>query len=357
MKKLFTFLFVLPLFLFMAGTANGAATDASGKWCMKIPEQVKTVEGIDVIIPAEFQTFNVSFDGSGGVHHVQTSQPSGQQLGTDGVYHFMETTPPYSGAYFDNSDGTYDFDPNATTGWFVTAGGVVAGISIEMTIHQYVYSDAADEITDGIIAVNVDFSSLFDVPPGSFVTTVDIFFSASHRDECPVSVTVQPPVAMAGTDQIVFDEVILDGSQSYDPDGIIESYHWILQHRESPSYDLTANGMIPTVSGLESGFYDVTLTVTDDDGLRATDTILVVAAGKCDRATIVIGGYDSGVIDSHYYGILISDYIGYCAMITKKNGQFVRAVSRFTRQLERHGVITRREKRAIIRCAVKADFH
>jgi hypothetical protein len=341
----------------MAGAVNGAATDASGDWCMQIPEQVKTVEGIDVTIPVEFQTFNVSFDGSGGVHHVQSSLPTDQQLGADGVYHYMKTAPPYSGTYFDNSDGTYDFDPNATTGWFVTAGGAVPGISIEMTIHQYIYSDAADKITDGIIAVNVDLSLLFGDPPGSFITTVDIFFSASRRDECPVSVTVKPPVAMAGTDQIVFDEVKLDGSQSYDPDGEIESYHWILQHRESPSYDLAAEGMIPTVSGLERGFYDVTLTVTDDDGLSATDTILVAAAGECDRATIIIDGYDTGVLDSRYFGILISDCIDYCAMITKRNGQFVRAVSRFTRQLERHGFITSREKRDIMRCAVKADFH
>jgi len=92
-----------------------------------------------------------------------------------------------------------------------------------------------------------------------------------------------PPVADAGLDQIVPDVATLDGSGSSDPDGTIESYLWELNHRDPdhPEYDRTANGESPTVSGLELGFYDVTLTVTDNDGLTATDTMLIAVAGPC----------------------------------------------------------------------------
>ncbi|MBC2713946.1 MAG: hypothetical protein HF978_01405 [Desulfobacteraceae bacterium] len=94
------------------------------------------------------------------------------------------------------------------------------------------------------------------------------------------SITIDP-VANTGPDQIVFDSAALDGSQSYDPDGMVESYQWDLQHRENPGYNQTAEGVNPEVSNLESGFYDITLTVTDDDGLTGTDTVVMVAAGAC----------------------------------------------------------------------------
>ena len=90
-----------------------------------------------------------------------------------------------------------------------------------------------------------------------------------------------PPTADAGVDKVVLDTVILDGSASYDPDGLVDSYEWTLQHRETPAYDRTAFGITPTVSALNPGFYDVILTVTDNDGLVDTDTMLLAVAGQC----------------------------------------------------------------------------
>ncbi|MCK4758045.1 MAG: PKD domain-containing protein, partial [Thermoplasmata archaeon] len=77
-----------------------------------------------------------------------------------------------------------------------------------------------------------------------------------------------PPIADAGADQItdVDIELIFDGSGSYDPDGTIISYDWDF-----------GDGAIGTgVNALHTyttaGNYMVILTVTDDDGLSATDT-------------------------------------------------------------------------------------
>ena len=113
-----------------------------------------------------------------------------------------------------------------------------------------------------------------------------LYIASSNGTLTAISIATVPsnesPYADAGSDQVVFDEVTLDGSQSFDPDGTIEYYEWNLEHRENSDYDRSANGEKPIVSDLEPGFYDVTLTVTDNDGLENTDTMLLAATGKCD---------------------------------------------------------------------------
>jgi len=100
-------------------------------------------------------------------------------------------------------------------------------------------------------------------------------------------VTITPPVANAGPDQVVFDKVTLDGGASSDPGGTIISYQWDLQHWEDPAYNRTAEGVTPMISNLEKGFYYVTLTVTSDNGCSITDTVLLAAAGQCRGGGVV----------------------------------------------------------------------
>jgi len=92
----------------------------------------------------------------------------------------------------------------------------------------------------------------------------------------------QPPVANAGPDQTVIDEdnngeeqVTLDGSASQDPDGTIASFVW------SEDGLQIATGINPTVI-LSTGTHSITLTVTDNGGLKDTDsvTIKVLEEGK-----------------------------------------------------------------------------
>jgi len=90
-----------------------------------------------------------------------------------------------------------------------------------------------------------------------------------------------PPSADAGLDEVVSDVAILNGSGSSDADGTIDSYQWELVYRGEPAYTKTASGVSPLVLDLEPGFYDVTLTVTDDDGYTGSDTILLASSGEC----------------------------------------------------------------------------
>jgi hypothetical protein len=87
----------------------------------------------------------------------------------------------------------------------------------------------------------------------------------------------QPPLANAGPDQTVAADsggsatVTLDGSASLDPDGSIVSYSWVTGATTltgpNPSHDFPV------------GTHVVTLTVTDNGGASATDTVTITVSG------------------------------------------------------------------------------
>lgn len=83
------------------------------------------------------------------------------------------------------------------------------------------------------------------------------------------------PVAFAGDDLLIDDveglgsaEIIFDGSQSTDADGIISNYSWSLNGQQV-AWEAKSNLKIAI------GKYDLVLTVTDNDGATATDTLHV----------------------------------------------------------------------------------
>ena len=93
-----------------------------------------------------------------------------------------------------------------------------------------------------------------------------------------------PPTALAGADQVVKegDKVTLDGTGSFDPDGTIVSYKWMLEEwdDEDPPANLsaastsTATFTAPVLNST-SGAYGFDLTVTDNDALTHTDSTVV----------------------------------------------------------------------------------
>jgi hypothetical protein len=113
---------------------------------------------------------------------------------------------------------------------------------------------------------------------GSFGLVV-LFLCACKRElSCENCAGNQPPIAKAGADQTILlpaDSTLLNGSASVDPDGTITSYHWkIVQGPLVPV--ITSQQEAQTrVKGLLSGVYHFELTVTDNVGLLAKDTIEV----------------------------------------------------------------------------------
>ncbi|WP_027395913.1 CBM35 domain-containing protein [Aquimarina latercula] len=83
------------------------------------------------------------------------------------------------------------------------------------------------------------------------------------------------PIADAGADQSIVDldangteTITLDGSFSSDPDGIIATYIWTKDGNQ------IADGRQSDVD-LPIGYHNITLTVTDDQGLSSTDQIAI----------------------------------------------------------------------------------
>jgi len=112
-------------------------------------------------------------------------------------------------------------------------------------------------------SLNIAFTASVDRPKVSAIEVI------------PVPPSGSAPIANAGPDQTVADTngingepVQLNGSASTDSDGTIVSYVW------KENGVTIATGVTPTVT-LSNGPHTITLTVTDNDGLTHTDTVLI----------------------------------------------------------------------------------
>jgi hypothetical protein len=103
----------------------------------------------------------------------------------------------------------------------------------------------------------------------------------------------QSPIANAGTNQVAYNSVILDGTLSSDSDGAVSSYHWMLRHRDNSSYDRIFSGATLTVSDLAAGFYDVSLTVTDNYGLLSNSANILLAVVPANTVEQIRAGWYS----------------------------------------------------------------
>jgi len=86
----------------------------------------------------------------------------------------------------------------------------------------------------------------------------------------------QAPVAKAGPDQQIVDaegdgeDVQLDGSASFDPDGQIQSYEWLENNQQ------IATGAVPAPIRMQPGVHTITLRVTDNSQPPLQDDDFVV---------------------------------------------------------------------------------
>lgn len=98
-------------------------------------------------------------------------------------------------------------------------------------------------------------------------------------EDCAGSSLNNPPIARAGLTQTIVlptDSVFLDGSTSFDPDGSITSYQW-LKISGPPDFSILNPDSTKTiVKALEMGVYHFELTVKDNGGLYAKDTVQII---------------------------------------------------------------------------------
>ncbi len=180
--------------------------------------------------------------------------------------------PPVADAGPDQTVG----DTDNTGGELVTLDG--SGSSdTEGPIAQYAWFDAG-----GVqIAAGATPDVPLDVGTHTITLTVTDGGGATGSDTVVVTVdpfdpsTNTPPAADAGPDQVVVDEdgdtlevVTFDGSASVDPDGSIVSYQWT--KNGNPFGNQATFSLTQPI-----GVHTVELTVTDNLGATATDTVVV----------------------------------------------------------------------------------
>ncbi len=111
----------------------------------------------------------------------------------------------------------------------------------------------------------------------------------------------QYPVANAGSDKIIqlpTTKILLDGRQSYDPDGSITTYKWSLVTGPSGSSLLTSAKDTTTLVLTNMGTYTIRLTVTDNGSLMASDDIIITLQSS---QTIPPGGTYAKVAHVNIY--------------------------------------------------------
>ncbi|WP_236629774.1 PKD domain-containing protein, partial [Pseudohaliea rubra] len=114
---------------------------------------------------------------------------------------------------------------------------------------------------------------------------------APTPDPAPVN---QAPTAVAGPDQdaTAGDLISLDGSGSSDPDGSISRWAWTVSEGPELELDGADSPQASFTAPLSSNSYEVvlTLTVTDDDGADASDSITVNVQPREAARPVSLGG-------------------------------------------------------------------
>ncbi len=107
----------------------------------------------------------------------------------------------------------------------------------------------------------------------------------------------EPPVADAGPDLVgmVPDEITLDGIASYDPDGDVLNYEWVLLEQPSGSTALLINALRSDASLYPDrpGTYVAELTV--DDGVYADSDEVTIEVGLDNDTPVANAGPDQSV--------------------------------------------------------------
>ncbi|XP_023284859.1 dyslexia-associated protein KIAA0319-like protein homolog [Seriola lalandi dorsalis] len=128
---------------------------------------------------------------------------------------------------------------------------------------------------------------------GDYTFQLTVTDSAGQQDTTKVTVIVQPennkpPVADAGPEKeltLPVDRTTLDGSKSSD-DQEIATYLWKQTSGPADVKIENADSAVATVTGLEVGRYEFTLTVTDERKLQSTDTVTVIVREELDQPPV-----------------------------------------------------------------------
>lgn len=131
-----------------------------------------------------------------------------------------------------------------------------------------------------------------------FVLSTTFTLNCAKEYSCENCVgEIIPPIADAGANTLIYsptDSVVLDGSNSRDPDGTITNWNWSKISGPSSFTISNPTGALTQVKNLDSGIYRFELKVTDNGGLSNRDTVEVKIVGNTtsNRPPVANAGVD-----------------------------------------------------------------
>jgi PKD repeat protein len=170
------------------------------------------------------------------------------------------------------------------TGSSTTLNGSATG-ALGSIINYYVWTQVSGPSTALITLPSGAVATASGLVTGTYVFQLKVTDNnwRTNTSQVTVNVNINPhqnPLAKAGADQTITlpaNSVTLNGSASSDPNtgGSITAYQWKVLSGPAGSALSAATSATTTFSGLVHGVYSVQLTVTNNYGLTAMDTVLV----------------------------------------------------------------------------------
>ena len=192
-----------------------------------------------------------------------------------------------------------------------------------------------------LIGSGISLEHSFSIGTHTVTLVVEDNEGASSTDEVVIIINPnQAPSADAGPEQssLVGNEVIFDGSGSYDPDGSMVAYEWDFD--DSDGIGVDATGDTVSHSYAVAGEYTATLIVTDNGGATTSDTVRVIVENQISEDSVEITNvlYDA---KKDTLTIIARSSAGSEAVLTATAGDFIK-VMKYDSRLEIFKVIMRK---------------
>ncbi len=171
------------------------------------------------------------------------------------------------------------------------------------SIVSYAWSQQSGPSPAGIVTPGAATTQVNGLVQGVYVFKLVVIDDKAASASATVSLTVNPvpnkaPVASAGYDISITlpdNTADLNGTASYDPDGSIAAFSWNKISGPGAITIVNSNTATPSVIGLVQGKYVFELTITDNQGAKASDQVSVTVNPIPNRPPVANAGKDTSI--------------------------------------------------------------
>ncbi len=168
-------------------------------------------------------------------------------------------------------------------------------------ISEYKWFENESEIANGIqptvtLSTGLHLITLWVMDEDSLTATDEVRVTVIDTNNVPPLANAGMPISVFDNDGDDLEIIALDGAGSYDLDGTIAAYRWLVENKE------IATGIHPEHQ-FSTGHYLITLEVTDNDGAVAFAQVSATIIDPDNMKPNAVAGTDTLIIDEDIDGI------------------------------------------------------